>query len=55
MLMGDVMKNDTDEFSGDQFYNAFIAVDKVIYGEQDLIPWDEPEHYKVEDLKLDVV
>lgn len=55
MLIGDEMEKNPDEFSGDQFYNTLMNVEKVIYGEQDLIPWDEPENYKEEDLKLDVV
>lgn len=53
--MGDVMVNEADEYSSDQFYIAFIIVDEIMYGEQDLIAWDETQHYKLEDLKLDVV
>jgi hypothetical protein len=49
------MKNDADELSGDQFYNAFIVIEADIYGEQDLVPWDAPENYKLEDLRLEVV
>ncbi len=57
MKIGVEMKNDSNQLDGDQFYNAFINIEQqaVYVAEQDLITWDEPETYKVDDLNIIVV